>query len=162
MALLDDSWPVNLDSLDEKSESLTDQSIPSKLVSDVAELNDKAQRWMNRHDIDMEILENFFHFSADGSVELIDLPEESNTKSKQTVATYLMEGILSLFGRGHPSFDDEDARAYCEKFGCFDSKNHTKSVENLGNKITGSKDKGWELTNPGLNAAAELIKEKAS
>ena len=42
--------------------------------------------------------------------------------------------------------------------GCYDATNHAKVCKAFGNKLRGSKKGGWQLTAPGLAAAAELIK----
>jgi hypothetical protein len=69
-----------------------------------------------------------------------------------------MAGLASLIGSGDPSFTDEQARALCVHFGCYDNGNHSTFVKALGNQATGSKTSGWKLTSPGLSAIAELIK----
>lgn len=71
----------------------------------------------------------------------------------------MLVGIAKLLSSGDPSFDDKSARALCETSGCYDSANHAASLRDKGNEFTGTKDKGWTLTTPGLKRGAILIKE---
>ena len=73
-------------------------------------------------------------------------------------ATALVAGAARLIVTGEPKFDDREARDLCERFGFFDPTNHSKYVKG-GSEFTGSKDKGWTLTAPGLKQAALLIAE---
>lgn len=57
-----------------------------------------------------------------------------------------------------PTFSDGEARELCTQFGCYDQGNHSKIYKDFGNRATGSKNAGWKLTNPGLVAAAGLLK----
>jgi hypothetical protein len=72
---------------------------------------------------------------------------------------YVVSGISQLLLKGEPSFTDKDARTLCERSGCYDSANHSAHLKDRGNEFSGSKDKGWTLTAPGLKRAAELLKQ---
>ncbi len=118
----------------------------------------RASQWLKQNDFTLESLEDVFHFSDD-EVEVIasDLPG-SGAKQK-TEQCYLLFGIKSLLQEGEPKIDDKQARSLCRELGCFDSPNHSKSVEAMGNQISGNKANGFVLTAPGLRAAAELVKQ---
>jgi hypothetical protein len=73
-----------------------------------------------------------------------------------------LTGVGALLKSGKAEFADEAARNNCENLGCYDMNNHGKTLEKLGNTITGSKKNGWKLTTPGLTAAAALLKSSAS
>ncbi|MCJ0824493.1 hypothetical protein MQC88_00720 [Luteimonas sp. 50] len=112
---------------------------------------------MRRLGLSVEQLENYLHFE-NGDATPIGLPGNAQSKREQTKNTYLLAGLAAALSGGDGKFSDSEARSLCVQFGCFDSPNHVRILKTLGNKLTGSKDAGWKLTSPGLNAAAALIK----
>lgn len=117
-----------------------------------------AKQWMKKNGVSMGDVEHYYHFDG-GKVVTLEIPGLATTKKDQSVNAYLAVGLASLLEKGDPSFSDSDARAFCEKSGCYDMPNHSKIIKSFGNKITGSKNSGWKLTTPGLSAVAELIKQ---
>lgn len=126
-------------------------------VADEHKLPPKAAAWAKRHGLEMEQLERVFHFD-NGSVTCVDLAGSATSKREKTVNTYLMVGVAALLGADQAAFSDEVARQLCEHFGCIDTTNHSKTLKEFGNLITGNKKEGWKLTAPGLTLAAALIK----
>jgi hypothetical protein len=122
-----------------------------------ATLPPKAQAWTKKNELSVEQLEHYFHFD-NGNVTCIELPGKGKGKRQMAIHTYLMQGVAALLSNGEPEFSNEDARKLCEHFGCYDAGNHSKTLKEFGNAITGSRSRGWKLTAPGLNKAAELIK----
>jgi hypothetical protein len=128
-----------------------------ELIVDSVGLPPRAQAWMRQNSIGASQLQQVFHV-ADGAAELIaTLPGAS--KKEQTYNAYIMTGIGQLLLAGNPAFDDGAARALCERSGCYDRANHSAHLAKRGNEFTGSKEKGWTLTAPGLKRGAELIKQ---
>jgi hypothetical protein len=120
-------------------------------------ISTRAKVWMKQNSVTSAQIAQVFHIS-DGSAELIaSLP--GNSKKEQTYSAYILAGIGQLLVAGSPSFDDKSARDLCERSGCYDRANHSVHLRNRGNEFTGTKDKGWTLTAPGLRRGAELIKE---
>lgn len=131
-----------------------DSSDDSELLGD---LKPSAKAWMKQYKITNGELQQVFH-NADGTISIIGgVP--GRKKREQTLNAYVLEGIRSLLSTGKAYFDDQSARDLCESAGCYDSPNHASTLKNKGNLFTGSKDKGWTLTAPGLKHGAELIKE---
>lgn len=120
----------------------------------------RARTWMKQNGVLLEELQQVLHLE-DGSADVIagDLPGKS-TKEK-TYTAYILTGLSKLFSTGTPTFDDKIARALCESSGCYDAANHAVHIKNRGNEFTGTKEKGWTLTAPGLKRAAGLVKEMA-
>lgn len=118
----------------------------------------RAQAWLRKHALTDGQLETVFHF--DGSAELIAAPPGS-TKREQTINAYLLLGAQELLANDEAKFTEAAAVALCKKLGCHDNANHALTRTKFGNKITGSKESGYALTVPGLDAAAAAIKQLA-
>ena len=119
------------------------------------DLPSRAKSWIRQNSLSLDQIQQVFHWSDEG-VEVIaaSLPGKNNKERVRNA--YVMKGISSLLSTGVASFDDKSARELCEKLGIYDHTNHTKYMKG-GNEFTGSKDKGWTLTAPGLKHAATLI-----
>lgn len=115
----------------------------------------RVRTWMRQNDLSMEDLQQVFHIE-NGSIEIIaEIPGRSNREKVRNA--YILTGISSLLSTGEQRFDDAAARGLCEKFGIYDSTNHSKYMKD-GNEFTGSRERGWTVTIPGLRAAAQIIK----
>ena len=124
----------------------------------VPTLSPKASAWVKQNGLTSAQLEQVFDM-GEGSASVIagDVPGK-NSKDK-TIAAYVLRGVAQLLGTGDSIFDDKSARKLCEDLGCYDSTNHARYLKDVGNSLTGSKDKGWKLTAPGMKKGADLIKE---
>ena len=120
----------------------------------------RARTWMKQHGVTTEQVQQVFQVSGDNA-EVIAASIPGKSKREQTLSAYILTGAGKLISTGEANFDDKSARALCEAAGCYDSPNHTAILRNKGNEFTGSKDKGWSLTSPGLKRAADMIKEIA-
>lgn len=121
----------------------------------------RAQSWMKQNDVGVEQLQQIFHFE-NGSVEVIAGDMPGKNKKEKTLNAYVLGGLAGFLATGDPLIVDKPARALCKRFGCYDEANHASTIYDRGNVFTGSKDKGWTLTAPGLKRAAELVKEAAN
>jgi hypothetical protein len=123
----------------------------------VGSLPIRARNWLRQNGISIEQIEQIFHFD-DGSVEIIaaEIPGKNNKERVRNA--YILTGIRALLLAGDAKFEDQTARTLCDTHGFYDHTNHSKYVKGW-NEFTGSRDKGWTLTAPGLKAAASLIKE---
>jgi hypothetical protein len=122
-----------------------------------SELPSRASVWMKQNGITSDELEQIFHIQ-DGTVELIAPNVPGNNDKDRTINTYVLCGILKLLQSGSPEFDDGTAKDLCKKLSCLNSKHHAEYIAGRGNELTGSKEKGWTLTSPGLRRGAELVK----
>ena len=138
--------------------SLPVERASEEVSGDLHDLPPRARLWMRQNSLADEQLEQVFHFSNEG-VEVIAPQMPGKNKKEQTYNAYMVMGIAQLLQSGDASFDDKSARALCERSGCYDSANHSAHLRDRGNEFTGSKEKGWTLTAPGLKRAAEIIKE---
>jgi hypothetical protein len=113
---------------------------------------------MKQNEIALEELQQIFHLE-NGSAEVIAGEIPGKNKKEKTYNAYILIGLAMLLSTGTPSFDDKAARALCESSGCYDQANHSVTIKDRGNEFTGTKEKGWALTAPGLKRAGILVKE---
>jgi len=113
--------------------------------------------WMSQNSLDEGALSAVFHISPSG-VEVIAHRLPGKSTRERVRGCYLLAGIQAFLSTGEPRFADEVARAVCKDLGCYDQANHAAFVKSLGNLVAGSKSTSFELTQPGLKAAAELIR----
>lgn len=123
-----------------------------------ADLPPKAKMWINQHHLSMTDLEQVYHLEG-GHADLIAAHLPGKGKKAQTINTYVLLGVGRLLSTGNTEFDDKTARETCRSHGCYDEANHALTMKEVGNRITGSKEKGWKLTTPGLAYGATLIRE---
>ncbi|GAB1723190.1 MAG: hypothetical protein GDA65_12270 [Nitrospira sp. CR1.1] len=117
----------------------------------------KAKTWQKHNNITANQLGQVFH-CEDGRVDVIVGEMPGKNKKEKTLNAYVLAGIAQLLISGEAKFTDKDARALCSSVGCYDAPNHATTLRAKGNWFTGSKDKGWILTAPGLKHAATLVK----
>jgi len=120
-------------------------------------VSSQASTWLSKNNMSKEDLEHWYHFEQD-AVTLLAIPGGVSKRSQQAINTYLLLGFAAFLRSGEASFSDQEARAQCQHFGCYDHTNHAKIYKAFGNRITGSKSAGWKLTAPGINAAGALLK----
>lgn len=125
--------------------------------ADSSTLPSRAKLWMKQNTVSSSELQQVFHI-VDGTAAVIGEVPGKSAKERVHNA-YVMAGIAKFLETGSPSFDDTGARDLCKTAGCFDTTNHSKYLADKGNEFTGSKDKGWTLTSPGLKRGAALVKE---
>jgi hypothetical protein len=120
----------------------------------------EAKRWAKRNGITRDLFDEYFH-EKDGKLSVINIPDGLAGKQKMSVACYLLLGLATYIKAGDAAtFDDEAARKLCETFGAYDSPNHSRIFATMKGQLTGGKKSGWQLTKPGLDAAARLLKSK--
>lgn len=125
-------------------------------VADVS-LLPRARAWTKQNGLSMDELQQAFHIE-NGDCQVIVSAIPGNSNRERVRNAYLFAGAAQLMVTGEPRFDDKEARALCERFGFFDRTNHSKYLKG-GNEFTGSRERGWTLTAPGLKQAALLISE---
>jgi hypothetical protein len=124
---------------------------------DDVDLPPRARTWMRQNSLSTEQLHQIFHPSEDGMEIIVsNIPGKGNRERVRNA--YILLGTARLVSSGDAKFEDKAARAVCERYGFFDRTNHMKYMKD-GNEFTGSKEKGWTLTAPGLKQAASIISE---
>jgi len=117
----------------------------------------KAKTWQKQNGITPDQIGQVFHI-VDGKVEVIVGEVPGKNMKEKTLNAYVLAGISKLLAEGEAKFTDKDGRTLCTSAGCYDSPNHSSTLKDRGNLFTGTKEKGWMLTAPGLKHAATLIK----
>jgi hypothetical protein len=118
----------------------------------------KAASWIRKNGLNREQLDQVFSIE-DNTFDVIAAKMPGKSKRQQTVEAYIMCGLKSFLQTGEPNFTDKEGRQLSQKVGCYDRPNHHNYIKAFGNRIGGSKDGGWKLTNPGLSEAARIVKE---
>lgn len=116
----------------------------------------KAQFWMKQNGINAQALDQVFHVE-EGKASFIAGEMPGKSGKEKTINAYIVAGLECLLAGGEPKFTDKQARELCTSIGCYDKNNHGTYMKAKGNNFTGSKDKGWTLTAPGLKAAAKIV-----
>lgn len=119
----------------------------------------RARSWMRQNGISVDQLAEAF-LIGDENVEIIGAIPGPNNKEKVR-NTYVLTGVSLFLLTGEQRFDDAAARSLCERFAFYDPTNHSKYMKDQ-KEFTGSRERGWILTMPGLKTAARLIKEMSS
>ncbi len=131
-------------------------SIESEDANDGQILLPRTKTWLKQSNLAASDLEEVFHFGKDG-VEFIAADVPGNNSKEKTYNAYLLTGISKFLVTGEATFDDKSARELCKTIGCYNEGNHASYLKDKKNGLTGSKEKGWALTSPGLKQAAGLI-----
>lgn len=118
----------------------------------------RALTWMKQNQLTDDEIQQVFQIE-NGEVEVLLSEIPGRDKREKTRNAYVLIGTGNLLSQGTASFTDTAARALCEASGCYDAGNHTKAIKDKGNLFSGSKEKGWTVTGPGLKHAAALIKK---
>jgi hypothetical protein len=113
----------------------------------------KARNWMAQYDLNFDQINQIFHFGEEGPEIIASIPGAN--RREQVRNAYILCGIGRLLASGETKFDDKVARRVCELGGFFDGTNHMKYMK--GSEFTGSREKGWVLTAPGLKFGALLV-----
>lgn len=124
-------------------------------------LPQQAVLWMKQTNVEATDLEAVFHLQ-NGEVDVIASSIPGKNNRERVLNCYMLAGVCELLRSGAASFADKDARKLCEAFGCLDTTNHAKYLNDKGNEFAGSKDKGWSLTAPGKKQSGLLVKAMAS
>ncbi len=124
-------------------------------IEGASDLPLRARNWMKQNGLSVDQINQVFHLDNE-SVQVIasEIPGKNNRERVRNA--YILQGIACLLQSGDGHFDDAAARALCSSHGIFDGTNHMKYMKG-GNEFTGSKDKGWTQTAPGLKLGAVLI-----
>jgi hypothetical protein len=120
----------------------------------------RAASWLQKSHLSRDQLDQVFSVD-DKTFDVIAAKMPGKSKRQQTVEAYIICGLKSFLQTGEPNFTDKEGRQLCQKVGCYDKPNHYNYIKAFGNRVGGSKDSGWKLTNPGLTDAANLIKQIA-
>jgi hypothetical protein len=118
-------------------------------------LPSRVRTWMRQNDLSMGEIQQVFHIDNE-TVEIIAEIPGKNNKEKVRNA-YILTGVSNFLLTGEQRFDDTTARGLCERVGIYDSTNHAKHMKD-GNEFTGSRERGWTVTIPGLKVGANLVK----
>ncbi len=125
-------------------------------------LEPRVKNWMKQNNLTLDALQQVFHFGEGGKIEIIANEIPGKSEREKTHSAYILVGISNFIESGQLIFDDKIARNLCENLGCLNKGNHASYLKAIGNVLTGSKEKGWTLTAPGMKQAVIILKEMTS
>ena len=111
--------------------------------------------WMKQNSITAEDIGRVFHKIDDAYSVIVSIIPGKNNREK-VINAYLLEGVSKFLEKGEAVFEDKSARSVCERFGFYDSTNHSKYMKGHSEFVK-IKDRGWIITAPGLKSAARLV-----
>jgi hypothetical protein len=120
-------------------------------------LGPKASKWIQRHAVNRQMLDEVFHLTGD-RIDIIASSVPGASKREMTVNCYLLCGVRGLLKDDVPSIDESEAVSVCKRLTAYDKNNHTTNRLAVGNKMSGNRPT-FTLTGPGEAAAADLIKQ---
>jgi hypothetical protein len=126
--------------------------------SDSGDFNAKTRTWMKQSKLSADQLGHVFHIAGE-DVQIIAHEVPGDNLRDRVVNTYVLMGLRELIRTGEPRFDEDTAKAECERLGTHGKTNHAAYAKSGGNLLAGSAKSGWTLTAPGLKAGAELVKQ---
>lgn len=124
---------------------------------DNANITPRVRNWMRQNSLTMDLLQEVFHLH-DGVGEVIAAEVPGKNAKEKTLNAYVLQGVCAFVTSGNAVFDDKSARSVAKTLGCLNLGNHVTYLNDRGNLFTGSKEKGWTLTAPGLTHGSSLIK----
>jgi hypothetical protein len=126
-------------------------------VGGVADVGPRARLWLKQNGLTENDLQQVFHITEEGA-ELIASEVPGKNDKERAHSVYVLFGIGRLLATDVATFDDKAASAVCKSVGCYSKGNHARYIKDIGNLLTGSSNKGWTLTAPGLKQGAVLMR----
>lgn len=134
------------------------QAAPSPAT--VTEITKTASSFFSRNSINQEQWTRVFHIDGNEyNIIVQDLKEK--TVSSRQIKLALLLGVKSLFETGTASISKDELINMCKQYATYDPSNFAAHMKKQKNLFLRKGSRGWELTRPGQEKAAEVIKELA-
>ncbi len=112
-----------------------------------------------KYSISEEVWTKVFHFDGN-SYEIIVSAQKEKTKAKRQIKLGLLLGIKGLLETGTPHLSKDSLFELCKSHVAYDQANFSTYMKSHMNWFL-QKGDGWVLTVPGMEEAANVIKELA-
>lgn len=143
-----------------KSEDRTERTDTAEQDDDLEGISVVARKWMTRNNLQAKTISNFFSLGID-DIDLVAKSVPGDSKKKRMRSVFLLKGVAAYLGSGAARFAHDAVRETCIHYDAWDTNNFARYFAELVTEVSGTKESGYTLTNRGLVAAAELIKEMA-
>ena len=117
-----------------------------------------AKKWITRSGLDPKALGDLFSLGGD-EIDLIAKKVPGNSKKERMHSVFLLKGIAAYLATGAARVVHDQIKEACLHYDAFDSPNFAANLKRMSSDISGSKDTGYQLTNRGMAAATDLVKE---
>lgn len=155
---------ADLDGANERGVSLdvptTAMSAPQPSSSDDGDagINVIAQKWMKRNALTSEQLTSLFSLGGE-EIDLIAKRVPGDSKKQRMRSVLLLKGVAAYLGSGAARVTHEQLKETCLHYDAFDAANFAAHIKSFGKEVAGSKSAGYTLTQSGLAAATEIVKQ---
>lgn len=124
----------------------------------VVELTATAENFLSRYDISQDQLLGVFHFDGNEYQIIVKDLKEKPTSARQAKLALLI-GLKNLLQSGTPIIFKDELMNMCRQYAAFDSHNFAVNMKSRKNIFLQKGRDQWELTRPGQQKAAEVLKE---
>ena len=124
------------------------------------ELQKNASSFLSNNNISQDQLIRVFHING-GECNIIVQNLEDKTMSEKQVKLALLLGVKNLLQSGTPSIPKQELIGLCKDYASYDSSNFSAHMKNRKQLFVLKGRQIWELTQPGREKAAEVIKALA-
>ena len=115
--------------------------------------------FFSQYSITQDMWQNVYHFDGNKYAVIVKDLKEKTVAQKQ-IKLALLLGIKNLLENNDASLEKETLIEICKTYSAYDSKNFAHHMKNNKNLFI-PKSGGWNLTVPGQQEAANVIKELA-
>jgi hypothetical protein len=117
-----------------------------------------GQKWMTRNSLTANDLSSIFSIGGE-EIDLVARKVPGESKSKRMRSVFLLKGLAAYLATGAARFAHTDVKETCLHYDAFDAANFAQNFRGMISEVSGSKDTGYTLTQRGLTAAAEIVKQ---
>lgn len=121
-------------------------------------INAIAQKWMKRNNLSVAQLSTMYSLGGD-EIDLIARAIPGESKRQRMHNVLLLKCVAAYLGGGAARVSHEQLKETCLHYDAFDSPNFAKHLKDFASEVSGTKQSGYTLTQRGLAAATELIKQ---
>ena len=121
-------------------------------------INAIAQKWMKRNSLGVAQLSTIYSLGGD-EIDLIAQSIPGKSKRQRMRNVLLLKAIAAYLGGGAARIAHEQLKETCLHYDALDSANFATHLKSFASDVSGTKHSGYTLTQRGVAAATDLIKQ---
>jgi hypothetical protein len=150
--------PQNSASETQAADSGSASSSEDQVSAELEGVNSVAIKWITRSGFDPKSLETIFSLGGD-EIDLIAEEVPGEKKKERMRNVLLLLGVANYLSSGAPRITDDRLRETSQHYDAMDPSNFATNMKSFSAEVSGSKETGYTLSQRGLTAAKDLIKE---